>query len=247
MKKILTMLFSVSAYAVFLSVFLYLIAFLTGLPVVPRNVDSGGPVSPVGVAALIDIGLIALFGLQHSIMARPAFKKVWTRIVPAQSERSVYVLFASIALMVLFALWQPIPGEVWRAQSDGVRILAWALFGSGWLIVLASTFLINHFELFGLQQAWLNFTGRKAAEQQFRTPILYRIVRHPLYLGFLIAFWATPAMTVGHLLFATGMSFYILVALVYEERDLVDQFGDDYRRYQKQVGKLLPRFGSRSA
>lgn len=246
MKKLFSMLFSGTAYTLFLGVFLYLIAFLADLPQIPRRVDAGGQEAPVVIAFLVDVGLIALFGLQHSIMARPWFKKAWKRLVPAQSERSVYVLLASGALALLFVLWRPIEGDVWHAHSALLQTILWLLFAAGWLIVLASTFLINHFELFGLQQAWLYVRGRAAAAPRFRTPLLYRIVRHPLYLGFLIAFWATPVMTAGHLLFALGMSSYIFIALIYEERDLLDQFGDEYRRYQQRVGKMLPAIGRRA-
>lgn len=247
MKKTLSVLFSVSAYLIFFSTFLYLVAFLTGLPMVPRSIDAGGDVSSAVAAALVDIGLIGLFGLQHSVMARPGFKKMWVRLVPEPLERSVYVLLASCVLVLLFLLWRPISAEIWNVQNEWARYSLWALFAAGWAIVLTSTFLINHFELFGLQQVWLDIREKTAAAPQFRTPLFYRIVRHPLYVGFIIAFWATPRMTAGHALFATGMSLYIVVALIFEERDLVALFGDQYRRYQSQVGKLVPRFGGRSA
>ena len=173
-------------------------------------------------------------------MARQGFKRAWTRIVPKQAERSVYVLAASAALIVLFAFWRPIPRILWSV--DGTAALAlWGLFGLGWLIVLLSTFLINHFELFGLQQAWFHTRGREAAPPQFRQPLFYKLVRHPLYAGFFLAFWATPVMSYGHLLLALGMSAYMLVAIRYEERDLIDLFGKDYEDYRKRVGKLTPR------
>jgi len=235
------MIFSIFAYVVFLATFLYLIAFLTGDPMVPLSVDAGGAGTGVLSALAIDAGLILLFGVQHSVMARPGFKGFWSRIVPAPIERSVYVLFACGALIAMFCFWRPIAVELWHFESAVVRTLCWSLFGLGWLIVLASTFLINHFELFGLQQAWLNLRGRAAARPRFYTPLFYRFVRHPLYAGFLIAFWAAPEMTLGHFLFSLGMTIYILTAIAFEERDLVDQFGDEYRGYQKRVGKLVPR------
>lgn len=245
MTKRIYMLFSAAAYTIFLGTFLYLIAFLSGLPFVPLNVDSGGADAPVWLAAIVDLALITLFGTQHSVMARPGFKRFWSRFVAAPVERSVYVLLASLVLILLFTLWRPIGGDVWRIENPLLQTLVWALFASGWAIVLLSTFLINHFELFGLQQAWFNLREKAAAAPQFRTPLLYKIVRHPLYAGFFIAFWAAPRMTVGHLLFAAGMSAYMLIAIVFEERDLVAHFGAEYRRYQEKVGKLLPRLAGR--
>lgn len=227
-------------YAVFLATFLYLIAFVGDVPPFPRTVDHG-PSGPAGIAVLVDGALIALFGVQHSVMARPAFKRRWTRIVPAAIERSVYVLAASVALIVLFAFWRPIPGTIWAVESPAAAAILWVLFAAGWGIVLLSTFLINHFELFGLQQVWLSLRGRATASPVFRTPFFYRAVRHPLYAGFFLAFWATPVMTVGHLLLAVGMSAYMLVAIRYEERDLVELFGNDYRDYRERVGMLVPK------
>jgi protein-S-isoprenylcysteine O-methyltransferase Ste14 len=194
----------------------------------------------------VNVLLIALFGLQHSVMARQGFKRAWTRIVPPQAERSTFVLFASLALIVMFLFWMPIDGMVWQVGAGPGRTMLWALFGLGWLIVLLSTFLINHFELFGLQQAYLHARGREAAPPQMRQPLLYRYVRHPLYLGFFLAFWATPQMSLGHLLLAAGMSVYMLVAIRYEERDLVGMFGRDYQEYQARVGMLTPRMRRRA-
>lgn len=239
------MIFALISYAVFFATFLYLIAFVGDFPLAPVSVDRG-PDASVSVALIIDLALISLFGVQHSVMARQGFKRAWTRIVPKAAERSVYVLAASAALIVMFAFWRPIAGTVWRAEGFAAYLL-WGVFGLGWTIVLASTFLINHFELFGLQQAWLNARGRMAAAPQFRTPLLYKLVRHPLYSGFLIAFWATPVMSYGHLLLALGMSAYIIIAIRYEEADLVGLFGKDYEDYQARVGMLapsLPRPGS---
>ncbi len=180
-------------------------------------------------------------------MARQGFKRAWTKLVPKPIERSVYVLFASLALVALFAFWRPIPGNVWVVENGIGAAVLWALFASGWLIVLLSTFLINHFELFGLQQVYLHARGRTAAEPQFRQPFFYKMVRHPLYSGFFLAFWATPQMSFGHLLLALGMSAYMLIAIRYEERDLVGHFGADYETYRKQVGMLAPRFGKRAS
>lgn len=243
MSKVASLLFAIVAYAIFFATFLYLIAFVGNLPFVPVTVDRG-PEAPVAVALTLNLALIALFGLQHSVMARQGFKRAWTRIVPPQAERSVYVLAASAALMILFALWRPIEGTVWSFEGTLASIL-WAMFALGWLIVLLSTFLINHFELFGLQQAWFYASGREAASPTFRKPLFYKYVRHPLYAGFFLAFWATPVMSYGHLLLALGMSAYMLVAIRYEERDLVGLFGQDYEDYRREVGMLTPRVGGR--
>lgn len=242
MARALTMVFSTLAYLVFFATFLYLIGFVGGFDILPVTVDKG-PVASPGMAAAIDLGLIALFALQHSVMARPAFKARWTRIVPKPAERSVYVLAASLALIVLFAGWRPIPAVIWSLDGPAAWAL-WGLFGLGWALVLLSTFLINHFELFGLQQAWFNLRGRTAAAPEFRQPLFYRLVRHPLYTGFFIAFWASPQMTAGHLLLAAGMSVYMLAAIQLEERDLIDVFGDQYRLYRERVGMLVPRLGA---
>ncbi len=232
--------FSVVAYTIFFATFLYLIAFVGNLPV-PRTVDQGGVVNGMATALIVNILLIALFGVQHSVMARQGFKTAWTRIVPTPIERSMYVLLASVALWIMFHFWRPIAGDVWRIDNAIGAGAMWILFAAGWLIVLTSTFLINHFELFGLQQVWLHARGKTAAAPRFRTPFFYKIVRHPLYSGFFLAFWATPHMTYGHLLLAVGMSIYMLVAISYEERDLVGHFGPDYECYQAEVGKLVPR------
>ena len=234
--------FSLIAYAIFLATFLYLIGFVGNLAVLPTSVDKG-PQSAVAAALITDIALIALFGVQHSVMARQGFKQAWTRTVPRPIERSVYVLFASAALIILFAFWRPIPGTVWSVTNPLAEIVLWALFAAGWGIVLLSTFLINHFELFGLQQAWLHMQRREAAPAEFRQPFFYKWVRHPLYAGFFLAFWATPQMSYGHLLLAAGMSVYMLIAIRYEERDLVGYFGENYERYRRDVGMLIPGVG----
>jgi len=248
MSRAFNLLFAIVCYAVFFATFLYLIAFVGDLPV-PKTIDSpGSSLAPVA-AAVVDVALIALFGFQHSVMARPAFKRAWTRVVPAASERSVYVLFASVALLILFWFWQPIDKGVWAvpAAMSWLSTLLWVLFWAGFGIVLVSTFLINHFELFGLQQAWFNLRGRAAEAPELRQPFFYRWVAHPLYAGFFLAFWATPHMTAGHLLLAIALSVYMLIAIRYEEHDLTGIFGEDYRRYRSQVGMLLPRFRRPSA
>lgn len=228
-------------YAAFFAVFLYLIAFVGDLPLVPLTVDRG-PAVGAGTAVAIDLALIALFGVQHSVMARPSFKAWWTRLVPPPIERSVYVLAASLCLAVLFLGWHPVAGDLWRVAGPAATVL-WAVFATGWAIVLLSTFLINHFELFGLVQAYRHWRRQGSADPRFRTPLLYRLVRHPLYSGFLIAFWATPAMTIGHAVLAAGMSVYVLIAIRHEERDLVAMFGPDYSRYQATTGMLVPGIG----
>lgn len=245
MTRGLFLLFGVLAYLIFFATFLYLIGFVGNLPEFPRTVDRG-PSSDVTSAIIVNLALIALFGVQHSVMARKGFKEAWTRIVPAPVERSFYVLFASLALIVLFAFWRPLPAIVWNVENDIAAGLLWSLFALGWLVVLLSTFLISHFELFGLKQVYLNLRGAAPAAPQFRQPFFYKLVRHPLYSGFFLAFWATPLMTAGHLLFALGMSFYMLIAIRYEERDLVGLFGADYESYRQNVGMLTPRMRCRA-
>ncbi len=239
MSKAASLLFALVAYAIFFATFLYMIAFVGNLSFVPKTIDRG-PDASLALAVVINLGLIALFGVQHSVMARPAFKQAWTRIVPKQAERSMFVLLASVALIILFAFWRPIAGTVWSVGGPAAVIL-WGLFALGWGIVLLSTFLINHFELFGLQQAWFHARDREAAAPQLREPLLYRLVRHPLYSGFFLAFWSTPQMSYGHLLFALGMSVYMLIGVRHEERDLVDMFGEDYEDYRQRVGMMTPR------
>jgi methanethiol S-methyltransferase len=245
MQRSLNMLFALVAYAIFFATFLYLVAFVGNIAAVPRTVDIG-PAAPVAAALVIDVALIALFGVQHSVMARPGFKAWWTRVVPPPAERSVYVLMASAMLIILFAFWRPIEGTVWSVTNPIGAAVLWALFALGWGIVLISTFLLNHFELFGLQQAWLHLRGRQAEPPELRQPMLYKWIAHPLYAGFFLAFWATPRMSYGHLLLAAGMSAYMLIAIRYEERDLTGFYGEDYTRYRKGVGMIFPRFGRRA-
>lgn len=245
MSRAATLLFAIICYAIFFATFLYLIVFVGDFSLEAVTVNKG-PQSPVAVAVVVDLALIALFGVQHSVMARPAFKARWTRIVPPAAERSLFVLAASIVLMVLFLCWRPIDTIVWNVTNPILADVLWLLFWGGWAIVLTSTFLINHFELFGLQQAWFHVSGREAAKPELRQPMFYRYVAHPLYSGFFLAFWATPRMTAGHLLLAAGLSAYMLTAIRYEEHDLRTVFGDDYRRYRSGVGMLMPRFRRRS-
>jgi protein-S-isoprenylcysteine O-methyltransferase Ste14 len=239
MKRLAYLLYGGVCYGVFVATFLYAIAFVEGLPV-PRTVDDGGPSSSPATALLVDVLLLTLFAVQHSAMARRGFKEVWTRIVPKPIERSTYVLAASICLVVLFALWRPIPAVVWNVQAPAGRFAILAVSALGWLVALFSTFLLNHFELFGLRQVWLAARRKEVASPPFRTPWLYKWVRHPLYLGFILAFWATPTMSVGHLVFALGMLGYILAAIQLEERDLVREYGGRYLAYREQVRALVP-------
>jgi methanethiol S-methyltransferase len=245
MSRWTTLIFSVVCYLIFFATFLYLIAFVGNLPGVPVTVDRGPP-APFATALAIDVALIVLFAVQHSGMARRGFKKWWTQFVPVQVERSLYVLAASLVLILLFLLWRPIGGLLWSIEDPTGQSVMWSLFGLGWLIVLLSTFLINHFELFGLQQAWFNLRQRQAAAPEFRQPFLYRLVRHPLYLGFFIALWATPVMSVGHMLLAGGLSIWMLIAIQLEERDLVALFGDAYESYRRNVGMIIPFLGRRA-
>lgn len=242
MTRAFYLLFGVLAYLVFFATFLYLVAFVGNFPQVPLAVDRG-PEASTGMAVAIDLALIALFGVQHSVMARAPFKAAWTRIWPEPIERSFYVLLASLCLIVLFLFWRPIPTVIWAVTNSTLTYLLWGLFGLGWLIVLTSTFLINHFELFGLHQVYSHAGGKGMPEPVFRTPLYYKSVRHPLYTGFLIAFWATPVMTWGHALLAAGFTVYILIAIRHEERDLVRLFGDDYVSYRQRVGMLIPGLG----
>jgi len=237
------MVFAIVCYAIFFATFLYLIVFVGDFLFATVTVDTG-PQAPAAVAAIIDVALIALFGLQHSVMARPRFKAWWTKIVPPPIERSVFVLAASLALVILFLCWRPIDLIVWDVRNPILHDLIWVLFWAGWATVLVSTFLINHFELFGLQQAWIHVRGHQAAKPELRQPGFYRWVAHPLYSGFFLAFWAAPQMTAGHLLLAAGVSIYMLIAIRYEEHDLTDLFGDEYRRYRSGVGMLIPKFGT---
>jgi protein-S-isoprenylcysteine O-methyltransferase Ste14 len=226
------------SYLIFFGTFLYAIGFIGNFGV-PRTLD-GPATGPRGEALAIDLGLLALFAVQHSVMARRWFKERWTRVVPAAVERSTYVLFSSLALLLLFAQWRPLGGEVWSVEHPAGRAALYALFGFGWGLVLVSTFLINHFDLFGLRQVWLQLLGRSYTPLAFGTPGPYRLVRHPLYVGWFFAFWMTPTMSLSHLLFAVATTAYILIAIQFEERDLVHDHGEAYEEYRRRVPMLWP-------
>jgi protein-S-isoprenylcysteine O-methyltransferase Ste14 len=238
MGRVIALLFGLASYVVFFGTFLYAIGFVNGL-YVPKTIDSGAVVS-MTEALVINLLLLSSFAIQHSVMARQGFKRWWTRIVPHSIERSVYVLLASLILIAVFVHWRAMPGIVWQIDSPALAQAVLGLSFVGWAIVLVSTLLINHFELFGLRQVFVNLVGREIPPPQFRTPALYKVVRHPLYLGFIVAFWAAPTMTVGHLLFAAVTTAYILVAIVFEERDLIAAFGDEYRQYRQRVAMIVP-------
>jgi protein-S-isoprenylcysteine O-methyltransferase Ste14 len=245
MAGLVAVLFGVVAYGATLVALLYLIGF-TGNFIVPKSIDSG-TAGPLLQSIIVDTLLIGLFAIQHSVMARPGFKRWWTRIVPSSVERSTYVLFASFALLILYWQWQPIPTPVWTVDNPAVAEAVDAIFWLGWVVLVASTFLINHYELFGLSQVFARLFGKQLPDAKFRTPLLYRYVRHPIYLGILLAVWATPEMTVGHLLFALVITAYILIGIQLEEHDLIQQFGDRYRRYRQHAAMLVPLPGRKFA
>jgi protein-S-isoprenylcysteine O-methyltransferase Ste14 len=238
MGRLLSFCYGLAAYAVFLGAFLYAVGFVEGM-VVPKAIDDG-EVTPVLGAVVINLVLLSIFAVQHSVMARPSFKRWWTKLVPASVERSTYVLLASLALILVFWHWRPIPTVIWQVNEPLAASALVALSFFGWFIVLLSTFLINHFDLFGVQQVLNNLVGRKSSTSSLKTPFLYKFVRHPLYVGFIIAFWATPIMTAGHLLFAAVTTAYIFVGIFFEERDLIAHYGDEYRQYREKVGMLIP-------
>ncbi len=245
MQRFLVLGYGIACYGMFLIVFLCTLGFLTNWRVadyaVAKSIDDGPRGDPV-LSLVIDGLLVGLFAVQHSVMARPAFKRVWTRIIPPAAERSTYVLFTSLALIILFWQWRPLAHVVWNLESPALRVLLWAINACRWGIVLVSTFLIDHFELLGLRQVFLNFTKQSDRPGKLKKVGLYRLVRHPLMTGFLIAFWATPTMSVGHLFFSATMTAYILIAVQIEERDLLTHFGVEYRSYQGEVGMLVPTF-----
>lgn len=237
MGRVLAVVYGVLGYLIFLISFLYAIGFVTNFRV-PKGIDSGAP-GPVLGSVIVNMLLMGLFAVQHSVMARPEFKRWWTKIIPEPIERSTYVLLSSLALLLLYWQWQPIPGLVWSVEGAGAAIL-WAICALGWGIVLLSTLMIGHFELFGLQQVYQNLRNLKPAEPNLIMPGFYALVRHPIMTGFIIAFWATPQMSWGHLLFAAVTTVYILIALQFEERDLIGIFGERYREYRSKVPMLVP-------
>jgi protein-S-isoprenylcysteine O-methyltransferase Ste14 len=241
--RLLAFAYGVASYLIFFAAFLYFIAFVGGV-VVPKHVDSGVAGSTT-TALLVNLGLIALFGIQHSVMARQGFKRAWTKLVPRPAERSTYVLASAIILIAVMWLWQPMPAQVWLVENPAGFWGLWALFGLGWAVLLASTFMTDHFDLFGLRQVFLYLIGKPYTPVQFRARWLYRHMRHPLYTGFLIAFWATPDMTVGHLVLAGGFTAYIVVGTLLEERDLIAAFGEKYKTYAREMPRYLPRLRPR--
>jgi methanethiol S-methyltransferase len=238
MARVISLIYGIAAYLLFFVVFLYSIGFV-GNWLVPKSIDSGTENSLVP-SLLVNFLLLGVFAVQHSVMARPGFKRWWTRMVPEAIERSTYVLLSSLALALLFWQWQPLPHVVWDVKHPAGALVLCGLFWVGWLIALTSTFMINHFDLFGLRQVYLNLRGEKYTEVKFKILGLYKLARHPIMLGFVIAFWATPHMTLGHLVFAVATTAYIFIALQLEERDLVASIGDDYLQYKKQVSMVLP-------
>lgn len=241
MRRTVCLAYGVACYAIFFATFLYLIAFLANF-MVPKGIDDGVP-SATGAAVLINFALMALFGVQHSVMARPAFKRRLEAFLPESIERSTFVLAASVALIILYWQWRPLPQLIWAAESPVAQAALWGLLLAGFGIVLLSTFVIDHFDLFGLRQVWLGLVGRVYTHPPFQVTYFYKFIRHPIYLGLLLGFWGTPRMTLGHLLFAIGMSGYILVGVQYEERDLEMFLGETYRRYKQRVPMLIPAVG----
>jgi protein-S-isoprenylcysteine O-methyltransferase Ste14 len=237
MKRIFIFVYGAASYAAFLATFLYAIGFIGNL-MVPKSLDSPGE-GPWQTAFLIDLGLLSIFAVQHSVMARPAFKRILTSVIPVPAERSTYVLASSLALLLLFWQWRPIGGTVWAFRGGAEEVLLYSVFAFGWALILVATFVINHFDLFGLRQVWRHLLGQPQAGVKFSTPFLYRIVRHPLYVGWLLVFWGTPVMTASHLFFALVTTTYIFVAIQLEERDLT-AVHPEYAEYRRQVPMIAP-------
>ena len=243
MKRFAVLLYGVVVYAIFFATFLYMIGF-TGNLLVPKSIDGALQV-PLWQAIITNVFLVVLFGVQHSVMARPWFKRAWTKIIPAAIERSTFVLFTVLVLAALFYFWQPLGGVVWAVEDSFISGALMALFALGWVIVLVSTFLINHFDLFGLRQVWLYFRGKAYEPLRFRVPIMYNWIRHPLYFGFILAFWAAPVMSASRMCLAILFTTYILKAIRWEEKDLLEHFGEKYRTYKERVPMLLPSFNKK--
>ena len=244
MGGLVALLYGIVCYVLFFASFVYAIAFVDNIDhvagfVTPKTIDTGAPGALVP-SIVIDALLLSVFAIQHSVMARPAFKRVWTKVVPPSVERSTYVLLSSLALILIYWGWQPLPDPVWTVNNQNAALALNVLSGIGWSVVLISTFLISHFELFGLSQVWARFRGTQLPDAHFRTPLFYKFVRHPIYLGFTIAFWATPVMSQGHLLFAVATTAYMLIAITFEERDLVAHFGATYIEYRRRVSMIIP-------
>jgi protein-S-isoprenylcysteine O-methyltransferase Ste14 len=244
MAGLFAAIYGIVAYGLFLVTILYAIGFV-GNWVVPKSIDTGAA-GPLIESLIVDTMLLGLFAVQHSVMARQGFKRWWTRFMPPSVERSTFVLFSNLALLLLYWQWQPIPMPIWTVQNPIIAnaLVATSLFG--WVLLVVSTFMLSHFELFGLTQVFARLFGKDLPAAQFHTPLLYRVVRHPIYLSFLLAFWATPSMTAGHLLFAVATTGYILIAIQLEERDLIGMFGDQYRSYRQRVSMLIPLPGRKS-
>ena len=241
MGKLLALIFGVVSYAIFFGSFLYWIGFVSNM-IVPKGIDSGVETA-TATALIINLALLALFGVQHTVMARPGFKEGWTRVVPKSIERSTYVLLSSAILILLYWQWRPMTGVIWEVEAAWAQSLLWAVLFGGILIVLLSTFIIDHFDLFGLRQVWLNLREKAYSHPGFKVTFFYKFVRHPLYVGWIMSMWGTPRMTVGHLLFAAGLTTYIFIAIYYEEKDLVKFLGDDYIQYKEKVPMIIPTIG----
>jgi len=243
MKRSIIFAYGIICYAIGMGSLFYGLGWLGNFGV-PRTIDSA-PETSLGFALLVNLGVLALFVVQHSVMARPAFKRWWTRIVPPAAERSTYVLFSGIAMTLMMLLWQPMGGTVWTVENPTGRAVLWGLYALGWTILVTSTFLLNHFDLFGLRQVWLELRGREYTALEFKVPIVYNVVRHPIYVGWITLMWATPTMTAAHLVFALASTVYILVAIRFEERDLVAEHGESYTSYRDRVPALVPFSGGR--